>query len=133
MSSRSEKRALLRQYKARAAALEQEISVLTARVYASKQRSRPPSANAARSNSEDLYGFVAAQARANATSAEDAARIEDLIASTMTTHERSQAAIRKARTQHDQLIAEFGAAAVEAWKAEHADVAHDLLSQLQGL
>lgn len=108
-------------YEARAAQLEEEIAVLTARL----GKRRPPDPGSSESG---LLAFAIEKARANATP-EDSARLERLISDTVSTSTHMQAAVRKAQEQHTSLINEFGAEAVAAWKAEHAEVAEDLLRQ----
>ena len=130
-SFQSQRAQLLNELESRAASVEDEIADLTIRIRARQSRAHPPSKTVVAGGDDSSGGmmsFVAAQARASAQSEADSARVEELIASTMDTAARAQAAERKAEEQHRRLIAEFGQAAVDAWKMEHEGAADELIA-----
>jgi hypothetical protein len=125
----------LQRLEARAAVLEQEILALTTRLKLGKQSAarRPQhvqsaadflaSADADSANSAGgLLDFVISQARDSASDPAERARIEELIAGTVSTSANMRAATKKAREGHEALVAEFGEDAVARWKEEHGEM-----------
>jgi hypothetical protein len=116
---------LISELEARCRDVEEELIELTAklrRIHAARSAEEEPKGSS-------LLDFVAARARAEAQTPEEASRLEQLISATHETSLQAQAAQARARKQHEDLIAEFGQEAVDAWKQEHADVAQELVRQ----
>ena len=127
MSDAPPRAELLRELEARAAIVAHEIADLEVLLRARLSRARPPSQIASGDGGGGgMLSFAAAQARAQADSTD---RIEELITSTMDTAAKAQEAERKAADQHARLIAEFGQAAVDAWKTEHEGMAEELIAE----
>ena len=118
---------LLKELESRAAGVEDDVPDLTLRIRARQSRS-PPSKTAVASGDGSSGGMLSFVAGARAQSDMDSARIEEMIASTMDTAVRAQEAERQAGEQHHRLIAEFGQAAVDAWKTEFDGAVEELIA-----
>lgn len=125
----------------RAKLLEQEIHALEAALGATQMGALHPGAAEPQPSAADflaqndmaqddgLLDFVLQKVRQNAAgeSLGEQARVEELIAGTVSGRKAAAEASRKAAAQHKVLIDEFGEGAVAAWKEEHGEAVKDQL------